>query len=77
MELQPVIESKKLFWLALVFCFIGFFGIAGLHRLYTGKLGSGVIYLLTCGWFFIGTIIDLILIANGSWRCNDGTPLYK
>ena len=60
---------------ALVLCILGFFGIAGLHRMYVGKVGSGVLQFLTCGFCFIGTIIDLISILSGGFRDSYGQPL--
>jgi len=41
--------------------FLGFFSA---HRFYLGKIGSGILYLLTGQLFGIGWIIDLFLI-NG------------
>ena len=38
----------------------GFIGIAGIQRLITDQIGIGVLYLLTAGLCWIGTIIDLI-----------------
>jgi hypothetical protein len=39
-------------------------GVAGLHRLYMGKVGSGVLYLLTGGLFGFGTIYDAITMPD-------------
>ncbi|MEM9991740.1 MAG: NINE protein [Bacteroidota bacterium] len=48
------------FWLTVV----GFFGLAGLQHFYLGKIVKGVIWLLTGGLFFVGTIYDLFTIGG-------------
>ena len=60
---------------ALILCILGFFGLAGIHRMYVGKAGSGVLHFLTLGFFGIGTIIDLISILSGGFRDSYGMPL--
>ncbi|KAG9391736.1 TM2 domain protein [Carpediemonas membranifera] len=41
---------------------LGFVGIAGLHRLYVGRVRSALLYLFTFGFLGIGTAIDLALL---------------
>ena len=66
---------RKSKMVALILCIIGFFGIGGLHRMYVGKVGSGVLHFLTYGLCCIGTIIDLISILSGGFRDSYGQPL--
>ncbi|MBS1562066.1 MAG: NINE protein [Bacteroidetes bacterium] len=44
----------------LILTLLGFFSIAGIQRFVTGQIGFGLLYLLTGGLCFIGTIIDLV-----------------
>ncbi len=60
---------------ALILCLLGLFGIAGIHRMYVGKVGTGIIYFFTGGLFFIGTVIDFISILSGGFRDSYGQPL--
>ncbi len=40
------------------------FGFTGSHRFYYGKPISGTIYFFTLGLFFIGWLVDLLLIPG-------------
>ena len=52
--------NEKDKWIAFLLCF--FLGQWGAHKFYEGKIGMGVLYLLTCGLCVIGVWVDLILI---------------
>lgn len=41
-----------------------FCGLGGLHRLYNGKIGTGLLWLCTGGIFGIGQFVDVFLIPN-------------
>jgi TM2 domain-containing membrane protein YozV len=48
---------------ALLLCF--FLGIFGIHRFYVGKIGTGLLQLITAGGFGIWWIVDQFLIVWG------------
>lgn len=49
-------------WIALVLCLM--FGYLGAHKFYEGKIGMGILYLLTMGLFGIGIFVDMIVILT-------------
>jgi ribosomal protein L40E len=74
-NLQSNSVSTKSRGVSIALCVLGFFGLAGIHRLYTGKIWSGLLYFLTSGLFGIGTIVDLVRLIQGNFTDNDGRTL--
>lgn len=62
--------SDKDFVPLVLLCY--FLGTFGVHRFYAGKIGTGILMLLTLGAFGIWTIIDFIMIATGNFKDGDG-----
>ncbi|WP_375585765.1 TM2 domain-containing protein [Cyclobacterium xiamenense] len=54
----------------LILTLIGFFGFAGLHRFILGQIGLGILYVLTLGLCFIGTIVDLVNYKSLAYEFN-------
>jgi len=44
----------------LLLCLLGLLGVAGIHRFVIGHIGMGILYFLTAGLCFVGTIVDAI-----------------
>jgi len=63
-------KSDKNFVAVLLLCF--FLGVLGVHRFYVGKVGTGVIQLLTLGGLGIWVLIDLVMIAVGNFKDKQG-----
>ena len=47
-------------WVAFLLCL--FLGGIGAHKFYEGRVGMGILYLLTVGLFGIGWLIDCIVL---------------
>jgi len=60
---------------ALLFCIL--LGVFGVHRFYVGKIGTGILMLVTIGGLGIWATIDLILIAVGSFRDKEGRRVFR
>ncbi|MEZ4845456.1 MAG: TM2 domain-containing protein [Bdellovibrionota bacterium] len=70
MEKATVEKSDRSFWATALFAF--FLGYFGVHRFYVGKIGTGVLMILTLGGFGIWYTIDLILIACNLFKDKNG-----
>ena len=66
-------QSDKNWLVTLLLCL--FVGAIGVHRFYAGKIGTGILQLITLGGCGIWTIIDLIIIITGNFKDKDGNPI--
>lgn len=67
--------SEKNWLVTLLLCI--FLGPLGIHRFYVGKIGTGILMILTFGGFGIWVLVDLIMIATNSFTDVDGLQLNK
>jgi len=72
-ELQ---ETKRKKWKTALLLSI-FLGLWGVDRFYLGRIGTGIVKLLTVGCLGVWWVIDIILIANNRLRDASGFKLDK
>ena len=73
-EVQENQSDKE--WLpALLLCL--FLGVVGGHRFYVGKIGTGILWLLTGGLLGIGVLFDLYKIITSSFKDKEGRMIIK
>ena len=58
--------------LAIICFFLGFIGI---HRFMVGKVGTGILMIITLGGCGIWTLIDFIVILTGGFTDKDGNKV--
>ena len=68
-------QSDKKFVPAVLLCF--FLGTFGIHRFYLGKVGTGILMLLTLGGLGIWALIDFVRLVIGSMGDKHGRPLQR
>lgn len=60
-------------WVLAILCF--FLGGLGVHRFCVGKIGTGIVWLLTFGCFGIGVLVDFIMILCSSFTDKSGKKI--
>jgi len=66
-------NSEKNFVAALILCLL--LGSLGIHRFYAGRTVTGILMILTIGGLGIWTLIDIIMIATGSFKDSKGLKI--
>ena len=65
--------SDKGFVPTILLCF--FLGSFGAHRFYVGKIGTGILMLITLGGLGIWMLVDFIIIVCGNFKDSNGLPI--
>jgi TM2 domain-containing membrane protein YozV len=68
-------NSEKRILPAFLLCFT--LGVFGVHRFYAGKIGTGLLQLVTLGGLGIWMLIDLIMIITGNFRDREGEKITE
>lgn len=63
-------KSEKGFVPTVLLCLL--LGVLGVHRFYVGKVGTGILQLITFGGLGIWSFIDLIMIILGKFKDGEG-----
>jgi len=69
-------NGKREEWLTVLLLSI-FLGEFGVDRFYVGKIGTGVLKLITAGGCGIWWLIDWIMILSGKFTDKDGNVIEK
>ena len=69
-------KTNSIDWLAL-FLLTFFVGVLGVHRFYVGKIGTGVLMLITLGGFGVWFLVDLLLVVTGQFTNKDGQKIPR
>lgn len=67
--------SEKRILPAFLLCF--FLGVFGVHRFYVGKIGTGILQILTLGGLGIWALIDLIMLIVGVFTDKGGNKITQ
>jgi TM2 domain-containing membrane protein YozV len=66
-------NSPKGFVPTILLCF--FLGTFGIHRFYVGRIGTGILQLLTLGGLGIWALVDFIMVVTGNFKDGQGLPI--
>ena len=69
-------KPNSIDWLAL-FLLTFFVGVLGIHRFYVGKIGTGVLMLITLGGLGVWFLVDLLLVVTGQFTNKDGQKIPR
>jgi hypothetical protein len=75
--MQPAakaLDERKVLPVFLLCFLLGPFGV---HRFFVGKMGTGLLMLLTLGGLGLWVLVDLVLIITGNFTDKEGHKLTE
>jgi hypothetical protein len=75
--MQPAaraLDERKILPVFLLAFLLGPFGV---HRFYVGKIGTGLLQLVTLGGLGIWVLVDLVMIITGNFRDKEGEKITE
>ena len=75
-QLPGLLQHKQRHYLAVFFLSFTW-GFLGVDRFYLGKIGTGILKLITLGGLGIWAVVDLYLIMSGSMRDKQGNEMLQ
>jgi TM2 domain-containing membrane protein YozV len=69
---NEIMKSKRIAYLLWL---ISIFGWLGFHRFYLGKIGTGILWIITGGVLGIGSLIDLFTLGGQVDQYNTNNEL--
>ena len=68
------VSDKKILPAFLLCFFVGFLGV---HRFYVGKIGTGILQILTFGGLGVWVLVDFIMILVSAFTDKQGRKLTQ
>jgi TM2 domain-containing membrane protein YozV len=72
---EDLMNTDKRLLPAFLLCL--FLGGLGFHRFYVGKIGTGILMLLTLGGLGIWSLVDLIILVCGNFKDKEGNKITQ